>query len=124
MFIQENSKINTELRFGLIGIGKWGINYLKTIENIKGAIITTIACRNIDKIRYLSKEYELTSDWNEILNSPEIDGVIIATPPKTHYEIAKEAIQRNKPIIIEKPVTLDKEDSKNLLFQAIKKKLA
>ncbi len=112
-----------QIRLGLIGVGKWGFNYLKTIQNIKGARITLIACRDINKNRVLSNKYELTTDWNEILNSPQIDGVIIATPPKTHYQIAKEAIKKNKPIIIEKPMTLNIEDSKNLLFEASKKKL-
>ena len=112
-----------QIRLGLIGVGKWGFNYLKTIQNIKGARITLIACRDINKNRILSNKYELTTDWNEILNSLQIDGVIIATPPKMHYQIAKEAIKKNKPIIIEKPMTLNIEDSKNLLLQALKKKL-
>ncbi len=112
-----------ELKLGLIGVGKWGVNYLKTIQNIKGARITSIACRDITKNKDLSNKYELTTDWNKILNCPQIDGVIISTPPKTHYQIAKEAIKKNKPIIIEKPITLNIEDSKNLLSQALKKKL-
>ena len=111
-----------QIRLGLIGVGKWGFNYLKTIQNIDGATITLIACRDINKNRDLSNKYELTTDWNKILNSPQIDGVIIATPPEMHYQIAKEAIEKNKPIIIEKPMTLNSEDSKKLLFKALKKK--
>ena len=77
----------------------------KRAQEISVDRIGLLACRDINKNRDLSNKYELTTDWNKILNSPQIDGVIIATPPEMHYQIAKEAIEKNKPIIIEKPIT-------------------
>ena len=44
-----------------------------------------------------------------------LDGIIISTPPKSHYEIVKKFINKGIPVLIEKPLTLSYNDSNNLL---------
>ena len=44
----------------------------------------------------------------------EFDGFIIATDPSSHFELAKKVISGKKPLLVEKPLTLDYESSKNL----------
>ena len=61
------------------------------------------------------RDYEITNNWHEIILSPVIDGIIIASPPETHYEIAAESIRNSKPVIIEKPLTLNLKEAKLLL---------
>lgn len=88
--------------FGLIGYGRWGKNYAKTIQRITGATLKIIATHrsiNIDKI-------SCTNNWRDVCADPSIDGVIVATPPSTHFEIAATAIKNRLPVIIEKPITL------------------
>lgn len=96
------------IKLALIGCGRWGKNYLKSIILIDGVDITTIcdfrlaeADSNIGAIR----------DYAEI---KDVDGVIIATPPDTHREIACFFLSKKIPILIEKPVTLNSPDTDNL----------
>ena len=62
-------------------------------------------------------------DWNSIVRS-DIDGVIIATPPHVRYEFAKEALEHDKNILLEKPVALKSEEIQNLQRIAISKNLS
>ena len=39
------------------------------------------------------------------------DGYVVSTPPKTHYDISRRIIEKGKPLLIEKPITLNLEDS-------------
>ena len=107
--------MNNEIKLGLIGAGKWGQNYINTIKDMKGVSIKKIACRSLVGKEDLLRNFEVTSSWNDIVISPEIDGIIIASPPQTHFEIASEAIRNSKPIIIEKPLTLHLRDAQLLL---------
>ncbi len=122
-YIRENNKVSNEIRIGLIGAGKWGKNYINTLKKKKGVSLKKIACQNLKDKRNLLKDYEVTDNWHDITLSSEIDGIIIATPPKTHFEIASEAIKNGKPVIIEKPITLNLEDARSFLELSKKHKV-
>lgn len=83
--------------FLLIGSGKFGQNYVKTISEHFPNINLTIATKE---------------NWRNLLvqthySSSKIDAVIIATQPDKHIQIACESLSRNIPTIIEKPLALN-----------------
>ena len=45
-------------------------------------------------------------DWENLVKSPEIDGIIIATPPESRFKLAKKALENNKNLLLEKPVSM------------------
>jgi len=79
------------LRLGLIGKGAWGQNYARTIAATPGVALAWAASR----------------EWRGALDRGGIDGVIVATPPQVHAEIALAAIDAGIPVLVEKPFTLD-----------------
>lgn len=116
--------MHQNIRLGLIGAGKWGVNYIKTIESIKGLELRKIACKtSISKKKVLFPSYNFTDSWQEVIESKEIDGVIIATPPNEHFEMALKCIENRKPLIIEKPFTLSLRDAESLLLLSEKKQV-
>ena len=115
--------MNPVVRLGLIGAGAWGMNYLKTIKNIEGVEVELIACKNIQNKSYINNSYNVVDSWLEVIKSSKVDGIIIASPPSTHFEIALETIKNNKQVIIEKPMTLDLGHAKILLDLALKYKV-
>lgn len=115
--------MNRPIRLGLIGVGAWGINYVKTIENIHGLEIDLIACKSLKNKSYLQDLYRVVDCWEEVIKCPRIDGIIIASPPSTHFEIAAEAIKKNKQLIIEKPITLSSYEAKILLELSLENKI-
>ena len=115
--------MNRPIRLGLIGVGAWGINYVKTVENIYGMEIDLIACKNLKNKSYLQDIYRVVDSWQEVIKCPRIDGIIIASPPSTHFEIAAEAIKNKKQLIIEKPITLNSHEAKILLELSVENKI-
>ncbi len=47
------------------------------------------------------------SNWNELLESPKVDAIIIATPPEPRFELAKQALEAKKHLLLEKPVAIN-----------------
>lgn len=91
------------LRLGLIGAGRWGKVYIRTIEGmgprLKLAQVATSKPEN---------------SWKSIASSPEIDAVIIATPAPLHAEMARACLQAGKPLIVEKPLCFDAATAQSL----------
>jgi UDP-N-acetylglucosamine 3-dehydrogenase len=119
--------MNKPLRFGLIGLGYFGKNYLRLLQEIKGAELSAV-CNKEEKafLEYSSliqKTVVKTTDANTILENPEIDCVVIATPPGTHLELAMKALQNGKHVLLEKPMTPTLEEAKNLRDAVKKTKL-
>jgi predicted dehydrogenase len=65
----------------------------------------------------------VTCDYNDILNSAEIDAVAIITPVSTHFELAKKALENGKHVFVEKPFTATVGQAEELIALAEKKKL-
>ena len=118
-------KSNYSTKLGLIGAGAWGSNYIKTIEKIDGIELIGISTKSgIIKNDFLDrKKFKIYKDWRELVSKKNIDGVIIATPANTHFEIAKYCINLGLPCILEKPITL-KSSQANYIYELAKKNKA
>lgn len=96
----------------LIGCGYWGKNYVKTINEIEGMNIKWIYNKQKDILKKnIPKGTKFTKDYKKILSDNKTDAVIIATPPKTHYKIVKQALEAGKDVLVEKPMTYKSEDA-------------
>jgi len=105
------------ISLALIGCGKWGKNYVNTISNIPDVNLSYI----IDKEELtilLPHMTSFTKDLNDILNNDSINGVIISTPPETHYNIASKIIEHKKHVLVEKPLTTNSKDAEKLCRRA------
>lgn len=85
------------ITLGLIGAGQWGQNYLKLADKLNVKMLVG------DRL-----------SWHELVNSKKCQGIIIATPPDTHVEIALEALSNNLPVMIEKPLALNIQEAAKL----------
>jgi len=103
-------------RIGLIGAGKWGKNYIKTLHKNKDVEIGWIYNKNREiEQGNLPKGCNFTKRYQDILKDPSISSVIIATPPGTHYSITKESLMEGKNALVEKPFTENSEQSLELI---------
>jgi len=114
------------IRIGIIGYGYWGPNLVRNFAATQNCKIDLICDFNVTRLEVINKLYpeiEATNDINKILFNPNIDAVIIATPVFTHFSIAKSALQNNKHVLIEKPMTSNVESSIELINIAKSKNL-
>lgn len=116
--IAKKKRDNTKkFNVGVIGIGKWGkqlIRVFNEFSNIK------ICANKKDFIsqKFIKRKYphiKTTFDYNEILDNKDIDIIIIATPIKTHFEIAKKALEKGKKVFLEKPLSENLEQAEELI---------
>ncbi|MFC6464392.1 Gfo/Idh/MocA family oxidoreductase [Marinilactibacillus sp. GCM10026970] len=66
---------------------------------------------------------QYTVDINDIYNDPEIQLVVLSTPGKTHFNLAKEALEHGKNVLVEKPFTETSEEARTLFALAKEKGL-
>jgi predicted dehydrogenase len=109
-----SSNANTPVRLGVIGAGRWGRNYIKTIRALPTMHLSALASRNPASKDLVDSSCRVTPDWQELLNPQLLDGVIIATPPNLHAEMLEAAIRARLPAMIEKPLTLNLSDAVKL----------
>lgn len=97
------------IKFGIIGLGNRGYKYaLRTIQKHKGAEVFMV-CDSFGNHFQHFPEVLQTTDYQEVLDHPEVDAVFIATPDDTHAEIILAAVKANKHILCEKPLEISDE---------------
>ena len=105
------------VRTGLIGIGRWGNNYLRLLPQISNFV--GFADTDVDKAELATHGLLYNSNYEDLL--PLVDAVCITTPSDTHYEIARKCLEEGKHVLVEKPLTLDSKTSLKLCEIAEKK---
>lgn len=112
------------VKLALIGCGKWGKNYLKTLTAIESCELKwacDLDCKKLNQFAPVYPRTKFTENRADILNDSEVQGVIIATDPESHYMLAKEAINKGKAVLVEKPVTFNGKESNDLIELATAK---
>lgn len=94
------------IRLGLIGAGRWGRNYIRTIAALDGVRLTRLASRNPESRKLVGPECTISADWRHVVESGDLEGIIIATPPSLHAEMTIAAVAAGIPVLVEKPLTL------------------
>ena len=103
------------INVGLVGAGKWGKNYIKTIQQTEYISLVAISSKN-QKIKEIIPKYcQIFQDWRDMIDLARIDGIIVCSPTFSHYEICKEVLNRNIPLLAEKPLTTKIKEVKKLL---------
>jgi len=104
------------MQIGLIGAGRWGKRYIETLSRMPGVTLACLASGNPESAALVPSTCRITPRWQDLLtqkNRP--DGIIIATPPGTHLEIAVAAIRAGIPVLVEKPMTLSLAESETIV---------
>jgi predicted dehydrogenase len=112
------------MKVALIGYGYWGINLARTIINTEGLELVSIFDMDINRISEAKKlyDFQVVTSMDELFDL-DIEVVFIATPPASHFEVAKKALLANKHIFMEKPFTLSLDSSLELIDIAEKNDL-
>ncbi len=96
-----------DLNLGLIGAGPWGRNYIRTLAGLEGVDMVRLCSRNPESAKLAGPGCEISTDWRQLIEAGDLDGVIIAAPPALQSEMMLAAIGRGLPVLAEKPMTLD-----------------
>lgn len=95
------------IQVGVVGCGYWGPNLIRNLRQSPDCQLKAICDMSEQRLRHMRRlhpEVATTNRFDDLLHDPEIDAVVIATPVRFHYEMAKASLNAGKHTFIEKPM--------------------
>ena len=114
------------LKVGVIGYGYWGPNLVRNFVEVEESSVSCLCDTRNDRLALAGSRYPsivLTRDVEEVLTSPEVDAVALATPVSTHFDLALRALKSGKHVLVEKPLAETSEKCERLIAEAEKRRL-
>ena len=111
---------------GVVGYGYWGPNIVRNFHGLDNADVLAVCDRDDAALKRAGGVYpgiRLTTDYAEVLRSPDIDAVAVVTPVWTHYDLARKALENGKHVFVEKPFTSTPAQAEELIELADRKNL-
>lgn len=106
------------MKVAIVGLGYWGPNLARNLNQL-GVLSMAFDIKDevLEKFRsdVVYNNVKFSKHWEIMLDKTDVEGVVISTPPDTHYDIAKTCLANGKHVFIEKPMTLDVKDAEELV---------
>jgi len=99
--------MNKRLVLAQFGCGYWGPNLLRNFSVLPDCSVKYVADKSPDRRAFVERNFPQTravESCAAILNDPEIDAVVIATPAETHFSLAEQVLHAGKHAFVEKPL--------------------
>lgn len=114
-----------KVNIGVIGAGWFASRrHIPTIVESKDAELVALCRRNTEQLAKMVQHFgteNTFTDYREMIDTIEMDGVLISTPHALHYEQAKYALDKGLHVLIEKPMAVTSEDARDLIKTAEEK---
>ena len=109
------------VRFALVGAGAWGREILAALGRTASAQVTCV-CDNYEpflkRAGATAKQATIVTDWRRVLESRDVDAIVVATPTPRHREIAIAALQAGKHVYCEAPLAGTIDDARAIAVAA------
>src|SRR5690349_7826123 len=93
---------------GVIGYGYWGPNLVRNFDIPGRARVVSICDLKAENLRRAAARYpgiRVSGRVDDLFGAPDIDAIAIATPVRSHFELAAGALAAGKHVLVEKPMT-------------------
>ena len=107
---------NSKASVAVVGVGYWGKNLVRNFYDL-GALAALCDAEESVEATYKQKYAAVTfyRKYSAVLADPSIRAVALATPAVAHYEMAKEALEAGKDVLVEKPLAVDVKHGEELV---------
>jgi predicted dehydrogenase len=106
------------LRVAIVGCGKIADAHAEQIRRIRAADLVAVCDSEELMARQLAERFgapRCYDDLGDLLEDARPDVVHVATPPQSHFAIARQCLEYGAHIYVEKPFTLDARDAEHLV---------
>lgn len=106
------------IRIGVIGAGYWGPNLIRCFQESAECEVVYVCDRDPKKLSQICSRFPTvtgTTDDADVLRRDRVDAVVIATPTKTHYRLAKRALEAGLHTFVEKPLATRGDECADLI---------
>ncbi|HSI05162.1 MAG: Gfo/Idh/MocA family protein [Myxococcota bacterium] len=107
-------------KIAIVGAGFWGPNLVRSFAAQRACAELTVCDKDASRLEWIGSRFpqvKLTGDFDAVLKS-NVDGIVLATPVTTHYELARRALDAGKHVFVEKPLCQSVEEARRLVDQA------
>jgi predicted dehydrogenase len=114
----------TTISVGLVGYGYWGPNLARNFSRQPSCCLVAICDLSSDRTEKARLEYPnalVTQNYDDLVNDDAIQLILVATPVFHHYELTKRALEAGKDVLVEKPLTDNVVQAKELVEIAEKR---
>lgn len=102
----------------VVGLGYWGPNWIRNLYQLRCAkrlIACDLDTSRRERMRSLYPGVELSGRIEDVLEDPEVRGVIVAAPVSTHYPLARKTLEADKSVLVEKPLAMSRTEAADLV---------
>jgi predicted dehydrogenase len=110
----------------VVGLGYWGPNLLRVLVERTDVDVRWMCDADPTRLDRLARRYPSVSptvDLDDVLEDPEVDGILLATPVFTHYDLARRCLEANKHTLVEKPLAASGAEASALINLATEREL-
>ena len=111
-------RLTAPVRVGLVGCGYWGPNLARNLHQIPQtelAMCCDLDSQALSRLHALYPQAAATSDFADMLADEEVQAVVVATPARTHFALARAALEAGKHVLVEKPLAMSSQDAEALI---------
>jgi predicted dehydrogenase len=105
----------------VVGYGYWGPNLARNISERPELELCALCEHDDNRAAAFGAKHQgvpITRDFDDVLADPDIEAVVVATPPQTHYPLVKRALLAGKHVLVEKPLATQLDHAAELVSLA------
>jgi len=113
-----DADILPSVRLAQVGIGYWGKNLLRNFMGIDGVQVVQACDQRRVILESVASQYpglDTTSRFDDLLDNPAVDAIVIATETPLHFGFASAALKAGKHVFVEKPMTQTVNEAQELV---------
>jgi len=108
-----------KVNVAVVGCGHWGPNLVRNLASLSDVNLAALCDLAVNRAETVAKRFcpraRIIKDWRDLTTDREIDGVILATPIRTHFELASAFLAAGKHVLVEKPLAQTVEECRRLI---------
>jgi predicted dehydrogenase len=107
-----------QLGVAVVGYGYWGPNLARNVAERPELELVALCEQDANRGAAFSSRFPgvpVESDFDTLLRNPEVEAVLVATPPQTHYPLVKRALLAGKHVLVEKPLATKYDHARELV---------
>jgi predicted dehydrogenase len=108
-------------RVAVVGLGYWGPNLVRNLHEVPGVELACVCDADPKRLETIALRYPAvpgTTNFDDVVNDPSIDAVVLATPVSTHYHLGLRALNAGKHLFVEKPLAASSAECVELMATA------
>lgn len=109
------------IRVGVIGTGIGAVVHLPALIFLPETEVVAVCSRRPDRAHFVAAQHGIplaVGDFRQLLRNPQVDAVVIATPPYLHHQMALAALGAGKHVLCEKPMARNLAEARDMVKMA------